>query len=280
MDIIQTQLNRATAAESSNSLAWLFICLYFIWRGRLFAEHVVHPYNVQFGWYSMLYRCNQYELLHKKWNGYTKQKQKQTCWNDRTSERNLIRSPLSHLTEAVTPATVTPPGSTISWTSPWSSSMSQGSGAPRCLQNLRRTSLTTSNPRPTDRMAASAAATAASCGVALRAIVVLSRSSRLPGPRRRRSGRDHGTSVTRRGEDDLMRAERAGRSGDGRAARGSWLEKGELAGDVDLAPVCLSALLSFFFSLVDSKTFRSSKRKGKGIAFWSFAVGPVRFGQT
>lgn len=79
-----------------------------------------------------------------------------------------------------------------------------------------------------------------------------------------------------------MRAERAGRSGDGRAARGSWLEKGELAGDVDLAPVCLSAVRSplVFFSLVDSKTFRSSKRKGKGIAFWSFAVGPVRFGQT
>jgi len=36
------------------------------------------------------------------------------CWNDRTSERNLIRSPLSHLIDLVTPETVMPPGSTMS----------------------------------------------------------------------------------------------------------------------------------------------------------------------
>lgn len=91
-----------------------------------------------------------------------------TCWKDRTSEPNLMRSPLSHLMDLGTLGMQSPPAPGIAISRTWSSSMAiklESTPTPTAdcclLQYLSFKSTVRSYPNPIDCIAASAASAAA-----------------------------------------------------------------------------------------------------------------------
>jgi len=102
-----------------------------------------------------------------------------TCWNDRTSDLNRVRSPLSHFIDLDTFGIEIPPGKMIS--RPPSSSISIKRGSFRSpLQYLNLRSIATSYPRPIAPIAISAASGAGTLSAIAQHVTTLHQKQKQP----------------------------------------------------------------------------------------------------